>query len=181
MKTKRYFLKLFIIIGMLVYGVQGISQVTKVSVVDSVAANANKWKIGVGFGLNFVGGTNISFSPNVTYELSEKVSLGGGLMGSYSAIKDLQSTTTLGVNVITEYRPIPQITTLLEHAQLKVNTTLETPEGEIKDDFWEPVLFVGAGYNVTKKILVGAKFNILYTEGESVYSTPVVPFVNISF
>lgn len=151
------------------------------TVKDSTVKEQKRLKFGVGFGLNFVGGTNISLSPNLTYALNEKISLGGGLLGSYAAIKDLQSTTTFGVNIIAEYRPIPQITTLLEHAQLKVNTKLETPEGEIKDNFWEPVLFIGAGYNITNKISVGAKYNILYTEDESVYSTPVVPFVNISF
>ena len=181
MNVNRFFLTTFLSVGMFFSAENLCAQSSQISVEDSTAVVSKKLKFGVGFGLNFVGGTNISLAPNLTYALSEKVSIGGGLMGSYAAIKDLQSTTTLGVNIITEYRPIPQIISLIEHAQLNVNTTLETPEGEIKDNFWEPVLFVGAGYNITNKISVGAKYNILYTEGESVYSTPVVPFVNISF
>ena len=138
-------------------------------------------KFGCGFGLNFLGGTNISLSPNLVYEISDKISLGGGIQGSYTSIKDVQKTTTIGFNIITFYNPAPKFTTLLEFAELNVNRTIEMPTGDVKDKFWESALFVGAGYNISSKIAIGAKYNVLYKEDESVYTSPIIPFVNITF
>tara|TARA_R110000764_G_scaffold237467_1_gene333645 strand:- start:429 stop:551 length:123 start_codon:yes stop_codon:yes gene_type:complete len=39
------------------------------------------------------------------------------------------------VNVIGEYNLSRKITTLLEFAELKVNTKRETPTGEVENDF----------------------------------------------
>ncbi|GHC64539.1 hypothetical protein [Ulvibacter litoralis] len=138
-------------------------------------------KFGVGFGINFVGGTNISLAPNLTYLLSDKISIGGGIQGSYSSLKDIQSTTTFGGSVITQYSPIKQITTLLEFAELHVSTKTETATGAAKKTYWDSALFIGAGYNVTEKISLGAKYNVLYKEDESVYTSAIIPFVNITF
>ena len=154
---------------------------TKIKVIDNVPKEPKRLKFGVGFGLSFVGGTNISLAPNLTYKLSEKISFGVGIQGSYSAIKDLQNTTTFGGNVSTLYSPIRKITALLEFAELNVTTKTETPDGEIEDNYWDAALFVGAGFNVTDKISVGAKYNVLYDKDKSVYTSPIIPFVNISF
>ena len=180
MTQKKLFLKLLVVFAVFLISENAISQ-TNIEVIDSIAQKPNRLKFGVGFGLSFVGGTNISLSPNLLYILSEKVSIGGGIQGSYSAIEDLQSTTTFGANVITQYSPIEKITTLLEFTELKVNTKTDTPTGKITDDYWDAALFIGAGYNITSKISVGAKYNVLYNEDKSVYTSPVLPFVNISF
>ncbi|SNR77005.1 hypothetical protein SAMN04488009_3690 [Maribacter sedimenticola] len=160
---------------------QAFSQTTNISVIDSAATIEPKLKFGCGFGLNFLGGTNITLSPNLRYAISDKFNLGAGIQGSYTSIKDVQKTTTFGANIITEYIPTRKFTTLLEFAQLKVNNTRETPTGEVKDDFWESALFVGAGFNINNKITIGAKYNVLYDDDESVYTSPIIPFVNISF
>ncbi|PKA84472.1 hypothetical protein ATE92_2663 [Ulvibacter sp. MAR_2010_11] len=178
---KNILFSLLLVIGALLLSKASIAQTTQIGVIDSTTAKPSKWKFGVGFGLSFVGGTNISLAPNLTYKLSEKVSLGGGIQGSYSAIKDVQSTTTYGANVISQYSPIKKITLLVEFAELKVATETETPEGKVKDDFWDSALFVGAGFNINEKISVGAKYNVLYKEDESVYTSPIIPFVNITF
>jgi long-subunit fatty acid transport protein len=186
MKIKFFLTPCLCILCLLFCSNNAFSQVTEIQVIDSTSQKKPKLKFGVGFGLSFVGGTNVSLSPNLTYLVSDKVSVGGGLQGSYTSIKDLQSTITVGGNVIGSYSPIRQITTLLEFAELNVTSKRETPEretpeGEIKNNFWESALFVGAGYNITEKISVGAKYNVLFKEDESVYSSPVLPFVNISF
>lgn len=154
---------------------------TKIKVIDSVTNEQKRLKFGVGFGLSFIGGTNINLSPNLTYALSEKMSVGAGIQGSYSAIKDLQKTITYGANVITMYSPIRKLSVLAEFAELKVSTETETPAGKVKRDYWDSALFLGAGFNITDKILIGAKYNLLYKEDESVYTSPIIPFVNISF
>ncbi|MEB8328905.1 hypothetical protein OO009_06020 [Flavobacteriaceae bacterium KMM 6897] len=181
MKIKPSILKLLIVIGIMIYSENAFSQVTNIGVIDSTAKEPNKLKFGMGFGLNFVGGTNISLSPNLIYNVSNKVAFGGGLQGSYSAIKDLQNTTTFGGNIITQYTPIKKITTLVEFVELNVSTKTETPTGKVSENYWDSALFVGAGLNITEKISVGAKYNLLYKEDESVYTSPVLPFVNITF
>lgn len=153
----------------------------KIKAQDSITKTEKRLKFGVGFGLSFVGGTNISLAPNLIYKLSEKVSIGAGIQGSYSAIKDLQSTTTFGANVLTQYNPIRQISALIEFAELNVNTKTDTPTGKITDNYWDAALFLGAGYNITDKISIGAKYNVLYNKDKSVYTSPIIPFVNISF
>ncbi|MCM4173278.1 hypothetical protein DHD32_17525 [Arenibacter sp. TNZ] len=181
MKFNKLFLTIAITIGVCVSSQNAFSQTTEIAVVDSTSKTENRLKFGFGFGLSFVGGTNISLAPNLIYAVSNKVSLGGGIQGSYSAIKDLQNTTTFGANVITQYRPIKQLTTLLEFAELKVSTKTETDTGKITDNYWDSALFVGLGWNINEKISVGAKYNLLYKKDESVYTSPILPFVNITF
>jgi long-subunit fatty acid transport protein len=167
--------------AILLYSAETIAQTTTIAVIDSTSKKQPRLKFGCGFGLSFVGGTNISLSPNLTYVLSEKISIGGGIQGSYSAVKNLQNTITYGANVITLYSPIKKLTALLEFAELKVATETETPTGKVTNDYWDAALFVGAGFNITEKISVGAKYNVLYKEDESVYTSPIIPFVNITF
>ena len=180
MKLNRLFLKLLLAIGVLVYSHTTFSQTNTAIAADSTSQEQKRLVFGVGFGLNFVGGTNISLSPNLIYKVSDKVSFGVGIQGSYAAIKDLQNTTTFGGNIISFYSPVKKITTLLEFAQLRVKTKTETPtENTVK--YWDSALFVGAGFSVTKNILIGAKYNVLYDDEESVYTSAIIPFVNVSF
>lgn len=181
MKNNTLLKNLILAIGIMLFSQNAISQTTEIAVIDSTSQKQKRLKFGVGFGLNFVGGTNISLSPNVSYNVSKKVAIGVGVQGSYSAIKDLQNTTTIGGNIISQYTPVKKITTLIEFVELNVATETETPEGKIKENYWDAALFLGAGYNITEKISVGAKYNVLYNEDESVYTSPVIPFVNITF
>ncbi len=148
---------------------------------DSVQKKEKRLKFGCGFGLNFVGGTNINLSPNLTYKVSEKIALSGGIQGSYAALKNIQNTITYGASVSGIYLPIKQIQTSIEFVQLRVQTTNKTTAVEVTKSFWDSALFAGVGYNITKKISVGAKYNFLYKENESVYTSAVIPFVNITF
>ena len=186
MKNQLPFWKIMICLCLLISCPKMFSQTAK----DSITRNAvdtitikepKKIKFGCGFGLNFVGGTNISISPNLTYAISDKIAVGGGLQGSYASIKNLQNTTTFGANLSGQYNPIKKLTLLLEFAQLRVSTKKDTPTEQSTNSYWDSALFAGAGYNITSKISVGAKYNFLYKEGESVYTSPIIPFVNISF
>jgi hypothetical protein len=181
MKTKH--LKLTLIIGLLLFSFNSYSQTKtdtiQVKKVDTLAVKKDdKLKIGCGFGLNFVGGTNISISPNVIYSVSEKVAIGFGLQWNYLDLKNIQSTTSYGATTLFQFKPSQKISTLLEFAQLRVSTKSEITNTE--KNYWDSALFIGAGYNITKKISIGAKYNFLYNEDESIYSSPVIPFVNIS-
>lgn len=182
MKTKT--LKLILTIGLFVFSYNSFSQtnidsIQKKKVDTSMVKIDKKLKFGIGFGLNFVGGTNISLSPNLTYHVSKKIAFGLGVQWNYIALKDIQATNTYGGNVFFQYSPIQKIMTLLEFVQLRVSTKSEI-DGS-KRNYWDSALFAGAGFNVTKQITIGAKYNFLYKKDESIYSSPVIPFVNISF
>ncbi len=150
---------------------------TTVSKKDSTLKN--KLKFGLGVGVNFVGGTNLSLSPNLTYLLTKNFSIGGGLQFNYAGLKDIQKTTTYGANALIYYTPVRQLLTTLEFSELHVSrNSLIT---NTKSEFWESALFIGAGIQITAKISLGAKYNVLYNKNTSVYSRPIVPFINIGF
>jgi long-subunit fatty acid transport protein len=139
----------------------------------------NRLKFGLGFGVNFVGGTNLSLSPNLTYPVTKSFSIGGGLQFNYAGLKNIQKTITYGANALIYYTPVRQLLTTLEFSELHVNQNLLI--ANTKNEFWESALFIGAGIQITPKISLGAKYNVLYDKNKSVYSSPVVPFINISF
>ncbi|MBT8394669.1 MAG: hypothetical protein KJN66_07435 [Bacteroidia bacterium] len=181
MYSKNYKLTFLMFISLMLSLTAISAQTNTVTIKDSITNEPSNWKLGMGFGLNFVGGTNINLAPSLLYNVSEKITFGVGLQYNYSAIKDLKKTSTIGGTLSTFYSPTPRFLTLLEFAELNVTSKTETPEGEIKDDFWESALFIGAGLNITNSITVGAKYNVLYKEDESVYTSSVIPFVNIAF
>lgn len=186
MNKNTLILKLVLTICLLIGSERAFSQTKKDTVETKVTDTSGikdqkRLKFGIGFGLNFVGSTNISLSPNLTYAASNKIILGFGIQGNYSSIKNLQSTTTFGGNLLFQYNPSRKFSTLLELAQLRVSTKTESELEDITNKYWDTALFIGAGINITNKISVGAKYNVLYNENESVYTSPIVPFVNITF
>ena len=98
---------------------------------------------------------------------------------NYLGIKNLQNTLTYGATASVFYTPVNKLLTTAEFVQLKVNRKMLTTN--TKDDFWDSALFLGVGYQITPKIAAGAKYNVLYNKERSVYSSPVIPFVNINF
>lgn len=184
MKKNILLSKLALAIGMFVFSLCAFSQTNTDTIIEktnniSIAEAPTKLKFGCGFGLNFVGGTNISLSPNLTFRVNEKIFVTGGIQGSYAAIKNIQSTITYGASILGQFNPSKKILTTLEFTQLRVSTN--TVAGDITKNYWDSALFIGAGLNVTNKISVGVKYNLLYKEGVSIYTSPIIPFVNITF
>lgn len=148
--------------------------------IDTVQVKApNRLHVGCGYGLNFIGGTSINISPNLTYTLTDKIIFGAGIQGSFTSLKNIQSTITYGANVLVLFNPDKKILTSLEFSQLRVST--KTDADNTTKSYWDSALFLGAGCNITNKISVGAKYNFLYNEDKSIYTSPVIPFVNITF
>jgi hypothetical protein len=148
---------------------------------DSIQTPEKKWNFGCGFGLNFVGGTSLNLAPNATYKLNDKISFGGGIQANYNNIKNVQNTFTIGVNALTMYNLIKNLQTLLEFSQMRVSSKSEIAGTTSRGNFWDTALFIGAGYNITPKFSIGAKYNLLYKEGQSVFTSPIIPFINIGF
>ncbi|MFC6267811.1 hypothetical protein [Frigoriflavimonas asaccharolytica] len=155
------------------------TQIDSLKTIENPIDGGKKLQFGLGFGLNFVGGTSLNLSPNLTYNVNEKISVGAGILVNYNAVKNIQTTTTAGVNALFFYKPIGKLITTAEFAEMYVNRNNKLLNN--KENFWDSALFVGAGYQITSKISVGGKYNLLYKKDKSVYSSPFIPFVNISF
>lgn len=173
--------KLFIISCLMFLSFNAVAQtqIDSLKMVENPIDGAKKLQFGLGFGLNFVGGTSLNLSPNLTYKINDKMSAGAGILLNYNSIKNVQTTTTAGINALFFYYPIAKLVTTAEFAEMYVSRNNKVLN--VKDNFWDSALFFGAGYQITPKISVGAKYNVLYKKDKSVYSSPVIPFVNISF
>jgi len=142
MKTNKSISRVLAVLLIMLSSSYAFSQDEEVAVKESTTEEPSKWKFGMGFGMNFVGGTNLSLSPNLTYNVSDKVAFGGGLQWNYASIKDVRKTSTIGGNLLAFYYPNKTILTLLEFQELNVNTKVETEAGEVKDSSWESALFL---------------------------------------
>lgn len=143
----------------------------------------DKVQFGGGFGLGLGSGyTDITIAPSAIYNFNNYVALGAGLQGSYVSSRNLYSSAIYGGSIIGLFNPINEIQLSAELEQVRVNTTIKGQNKfqDIKDNFWNTGLFLGAGYR-TGNITVGVRYNILYKENDFVYSDAFMPFVRVYF
>ena len=145
----------------------------------------NFWEnvqFGGGFGLNIGSGfTDITLAPSGIYNFNQSFSLGIGLQGSYVSSKKQFSSVIYGLSLISLINPIEEIQLSVELEQLRVNSTIiMTGVPNLKDNFWNTGLFVGAGYG-SDNVIVGIRYNVLYKESDFVYNTAFMPFVRVYF
>ena len=143
------------------------------------------WKhvqFGGGIGLSIGSGyTDITLAPIGVYNFNKYVSAGVGLQGSYVSSRNFYKAALYGGSVIGLFNPIEQVQLSVELEQVRVNRTIEEIEGpNIKDDFWNTGLFLGAGFR-TGNVIVGVRYNVLYTKNDYVYSDAFMPFVRVYF
>jgi len=157
-------------------------------------ANADFWnrvRYGGNLGLSFgTGYTAIQVAPQAIYQVNPYVGVGLGLNGSYVkrnfdrndgfAGDNLDySSTILGGSIIGIAQPIPEIQLSADFEYLNVNQNFE--DDAFRDDnYWVPALFIGAGY-VNGPITIGARYDVLYNEGRSIYRNGIQPFVRVLF
>lgn len=138
-------------------------------------------QFGGGLGLGIGGGyTDITVAPSAIYNFNQYVALGAGLQTSYIKVKNEYSNLIYGASVIGLFNPIEEIQLSLEVEQVRVNTTFEAMPNDIKRNFWNTGLFVGAGYR-TENVTIGARYNLLFDRDKSVYSDALMPFVRVYF
>jgi hypothetical protein len=152
---------------------------------DVPKAKSEFWKnvqFGGGIGASIGSGyTDISLTPIAVYNFNEYVSAGIGLQGSYVSSRNFYNAALYGGSLIGLFNPIEQVQLSAELEQVRVNRTIEEIDGpDIKDDFWNTGLFLGAGFR-TGNVVVGGRYNVLYTKNEYVYSDAFMPFVRIYF
>ena len=143
------------------------------------------WKnvqFGGGFGLSAGSGyTNIALAPSAIYNFNEYFAAGIGLTGSYIKYKDREeayNSYIYGGSLIGLVNPIQNIQLSAELEQLRVNQ--EFPDFEVKNNFWNTALYLGAGY-YTGNVTVGIRYNVLFKKDDLVYSDAFMPFVRVYF
>ena len=140
-----------------------------------------KVQFGGGLGLSFGDFTNITVAPAAIYNFNDYMAFGVGLQGSYVSARETYKSTIVGGSLITLFKPVREVQLSIEIEQLNCNATLQQIGlNEIKNNFWTTAVFVGGGYN-TGNVTIGGRYNLLFDQKKSAYSTAFMPFVRVFF
>lgn len=173
-----FFKKIFILILFLLTISTTYSQTTTPS--NSKSDFWKKVQFGGGLGLSFGNFTNVTISPSAIYHVNDTFSVGTGLQFTYVAAKDSFSSTMYGGSLIALFNPSEDIQISAEVEQLQVNRTFTAVTPNIKDNFWNTALFVGAGYRAGN-VTIGGRYNLLFNKEKNIYGTAFMPFVRVFF
>ncbi len=172
---KKVMLVLFLSLGFLSFG----QETQKTKEVETVKKKSDFWKnvrVGGGFGLNFGNNvTTIAVNPTAVYDFNQKFSLGGSLGYTYSKSGDFKSNV-FTASVLSIYAPFQNFEFSGELEQLFVNSRF----GDARDSYNYPALYLGVAYR-TRNFSIGGRFDVLYNDDKSIYSSPFTPFVRVFF
>ncbi len=137
------------------------------------------WKnvrFGGGFGLGFGNNnTTISISPSAVYDFNDSFSLGLGTGYLYNKRNNLKSNIFSG-SIISLYNPFDEIQLSGEYEHLFVSRSFSA----ISDNYNYPALYLGIAYR-TGNFSLGVRYDVLYIENKSIYTSPISPIVRIYF
>ena len=140
----------------------------------------NRVRFGGNIGFNFSnGGFNGTIAPSAIYQFNEYFAAGLGADINYSSFNS-QRFWAYGPSAIVLGNPIPQIQLSGEFEILRVNSSIQTIDGNFESDFWAPALFLGVGYR-TQFATVGIRYNVLDNNENTIYLNALTPFVRVYF
>lgn len=175
LSLKNLFLGIFFFLGCLLCFAQNPAQ--------GSTQKSDFWKkvrFGGGIGLGFSnGGFNGNISPSAIYQFNDYIAAGIGANLNFYKFND-QKFWAYGPSAIVLANPIPQIQISGEFEQLRVNSSIQSVNGTVENDFWSPALFLGLGYR-TQFATVGIRYNVLHDNEESIYLNAWAPFVRVYF
>src|SRR5690606_21646332 len=129
----------------------------------------NNVRFGGSLGLNFSDGYfNTSLSPTAVYDLNRYASAGVGLLGSYTDAENY-SSMNFGGSVVGLLSPVRFLNITDEVEEFHVSRKWELEGGALKDSYWYPALFLGAGYT-TGPMTIGIRYDVLYDSKTSIYA-----------
>lgn len=147
------------------------------------STSASKWTFGgsanVGFSSgNYGSGTTISLAPRVGYKLTENFEVGG--VGSFTwGSSKYFSTTMFSIGPFANYYFSKQFYISGQFQQYFYNQKDKYYGYKYSDE--ESALYFGAGYmqrvGNNAYMQIGAMYNVLYKEGESIFSSGFIPTV----
>ena len=136
---------------------------------------------GGGFGLSIGNNfTNITIAPSGIYNFNDYFALGTGLQYSYLKQKRYYSSNVIGGSIIGLLNPIDEIQLSLEVEEVNVSNTYEDLGGDLKTNFWNTSLYIGAGYR-SGNATIGARYNMLFDKNKDVYGEAFMPFIRVYF
>lgn len=141
-----------------------------------------KVRFGGGLGLDFTNNvTSVNISPSAIYQANSKFYTGAGINFGYQNFRASDTRQfNYGVSLINLYNPVNGLQLSGELEYTFVNRTYEANGVKLKDNFNFPSLFIGAGYNVGN-FSAGLRYDLLYNEDKSLYSSALVPFARVFF
>ena len=174
-------LKKFVILSIAFFSIQSFAQNQN----STSKPSSYLWEnleFGGTFGLNMGSDfTNIIIAPSAIYPINDYFATGIGLQGSFVSSKEEYTSAIYGGSLIEIFNPVEAIQISLELEQLRVNRSIVTDGGDnIKDNFWNTGLLLGAGYRFDK-VTIGFRYNLLYKQTDFVYNTAMTPFIRIYF
>ena len=152
-----------------------------ISFSQDASLNKNKsnfWenvRIGGNLGLSFGNITTVNVSPTAVYDFNEKFSLGASVGYIYNKNSDFRSNGYTA-SILSIYTPFQNIEFSGELEQLFVNQKI----GSLKSSYNYPALYLGIAYT-TRNVAIGGRFDVLYNDDESIYTSPFTPFVRVFF
>lgn len=152
---------------------------TTVSFAQQENKKNNFWenvRFGGGFGLNFGSdNTTLSITPTALYDFDNNFRLGATLGYTYNKTGDFRSNVYTG-SILSTYTPLESIELSAEFEQLFVNQKFNG----FKTNYNYPALYVGIAYRI-RNVSIGGRFDLLYNENKSIYTTPFTPIVRVFF
>ena len=134
-------------------------------------------RFGGGFGLGFGSNqTTIAISPSAIYEFNDMFALGLGGSYLYAKNGNLKSNV-YGASIISLFNPLEEIQLSAEFEQLFVT---QRQLGFDNNNFDYPALYLGAAYRVGW-FAAGVRFDVLYDDNKSIYTSPFSPIVRFYF
>ena len=139
-----------------------------------------KVHFGGGIGLNFSNGYSYAaLSPTGLYQFNDQFGLGVGLNANYSKHKNDYEATVLGGSIIGIFKPIRELQLSTEFEEN--NVAYKNLISDAKSNYWQPALFLGAGYSIGDFGAIGLRYDVLYNDKKSPYGTAFLPFVRVYF
>jgi len=128
----------------------------------------------VGFGNNY---TTVAISPSAIYDFSDAFSSGLSVSYLYSKNKAFNSTANVyGASAISLYNPFDRFQLSAEFEELNINLN----NGVNNNSYWNPALYFGVAYR-NGGVSVGLRYDVLYKENKSIYSSALTPVFRIYF
>src|SRR5690606_11083606 len=153
--------------------------------VNSFSQETSKWRVGGGIGLGFGSGNRFSLavSPSLGYENTPMLEAGATAGYQYAKNGSLkQNVFSFGPYV--NFYPVKFLflRTHFEHhfgSEKYINSMGESK----KYNFDESALWLGGGYRSSGRVQFygGLMYNVLYKEGESIFSSGFSPILGVSF
>lgn len=137
--------------------------------------------------IHFGGGVQLSFgnaytavgvSPSAIYDISDSWATGVGASYLYANDKRYNMNyNVLGGSALVLFNPIEQmqLNTEFEYLHIKKNNNMDN------EKYWLPALYVGVGYNISKRGTLGIRYDLLWDKDKSIYNNALMPYFKFYF